>query len=392
MFQRLSLIINYLAIGLTIPVFSLILMEKGANLSQLSLVMLIHTLVVLFFEIPSGIISDTIGKKKTFMLSVFLNMLVSIGLIFSSSLGFLIVVIILNGLSKAFTSGSLDALIINDFIHQHGNATLTKLTSELNIIQTLSIAVGTLGGGYVASKAYLGFDVLLIAKVFLFILLLFIVFFGVNEDFEKFNNKTFNIEEFKFFITKSPRVIAILIATVAVGFMMVSIEVYYQVHFVNIIPSPSYLGFIGALGFTGFGLCSLATFLGGRLLAKYKIDLNKVYAVMGMFMGVVCIVLYTNSLARFSFSFVLWYIILGVFNVAEGALFNQSVPNHLRATMLSVLSFAVQLGVLIGNSAGYFVVTNFGIQGLWICSGSFALIIFAIILKVLLHHKNELVT
>ncbi|WP_223378366.1 MFS transporter [Schnuerera sp. xch1] len=54
-------------LGLLVPVLSLVLLEKEVSLSSLSIIMSIYSFIIISFELPSGIMSDVIGRKKHFV-------------------------------------------------------------------------------------------------------------------------------------------------------------------------------------------------------------------------------------------------------------------------------------------------------------------------------------
>lgn len=116
----------------------------------LPLVLSIYSLTVLCLELPSGIFADMYGRKKVFLLScVFL--FISFSLLFAANnIIYLIFAMIFLGLSRAFSSGSLDALFIDQALAMHGENCLTKVTARLAFLESSGLALGGIAGGFLS--------------------------------------------------------------------------------------------------------------------------------------------------------------------------------------------------------------------------------------------------
>lgn len=113
--QQIIIAINSFSMGIVIPVFNLVLLEKGSNLQTLPLILGIYSTTVLCFELPSGIYADIYGRKTVFLLSCgFLFLSFSI-LIAADNIVWLIFAITFLGLGRAFSSGSL--FVLQNLIH-----------------------------------------------------------------------------------------------------------------------------------------------------------------------------------------------------------------------------------------------------------------------------------
>jgi len=144
----LIMFLNSYLTGLLTPVLSLALIEKGASLSNLSIILGIYALSVILLELPSGIMADVFGRKKTYLLS-----LVSFTLSFSlllTSRGFIVlcVVMTLYGFGRALGSGSFDALFIDYYIDNYGKDKLHNITTRLSVLEALGLSAGALSGGF----------------------------------------------------------------------------------------------------------------------------------------------------------------------------------------------------------------------------------------------------
>jgi DHA1 family quinolone resistance protein-like MFS transporter len=89
--------LNSYLTGLLTPVLSLALIDKGASLSNLSIILGLYALSVILLELPSGIMADVFGRKKTFVLSLVLFTLSFSLLLISKVFIVLCIVMILYG-------------------------------------------------------------------------------------------------------------------------------------------------------------------------------------------------------------------------------------------------------------------------------------------------------
>ena len=111
---QLVVFLKNFATGVMAPVLALVLMAHGATIGTLSLMIGAYSLTVIVAEFPSGVFADLCGRRTAFLVSAFLFVL-SYCLILGSQSAFLLVAAMLaNGLGRAFSSGSLDALAIDE--------------------------------------------------------------------------------------------------------------------------------------------------------------------------------------------------------------------------------------------------------------------------------------
>ena len=101
---------NAFGTGLLAPVLSLVLLSHGATLENLSLCIGIFAVMVVVLELPSGIMADLIGRKRIFLLSACFMMANYVLLMFSSHFLMLAAACAMQGIGRAFSSGSIEAL------------------------------------------------------------------------------------------------------------------------------------------------------------------------------------------------------------------------------------------------------------------------------------------
>ncbi len=101
---------------LTTPYLPLFMGENGIDKSTYSLLAAIHALSIIFLEIPSGYLADTIGRKRTLVIGAFLGafgyLIYSLSYSFS---GFLLAMVVL-GVGQSMISGSDSAMLYESLV------------------------------------------------------------------------------------------------------------------------------------------------------------------------------------------------------------------------------------------------------------------------------------
>ena len=125
---------SYLS-GLMAPVLSLILLDKGASISNLSIILGLYAFSVIILELPTGIIADVFGRKKSFCLSVIASILSLVVLLVGRGFVFLCVGMIFYGFARALASGSFDAMFIDHYIDNYGKDKLHNIATRLSVLE-----------------------------------------------------------------------------------------------------------------------------------------------------------------------------------------------------------------------------------------------------------------
>ncbi len=154
---------------------------------------LIETVLVVtrtMTEIPTGAIADLLGKKKTLMISFFLQAIGQILMGVAPQYSFLIISIIIAGIGGSLYSGTLEALVYDSLKQEKKEDLFSKIIANLNSVQFLAPAIcGTIGG-----LMYILFPGLpFLVQGFLDLSALIACFFLIEPaiDTEKFNLRNF---------------------------------------------------------------------------------------------------------------------------------------------------------------------------------------------------------
>nr|WP_312576313.1 MFS transporter [Sedimentibacter sp.] len=398
----LIVLLNSFSTGLTVPVLSLLLIDKGASLSNISILMGIYSLTVVVFELPTGILADVAGRKKTFCISLTIS-IIGFSIIFISH-GVIVLCfgIILYGLSRALSSGSFDALFIDSYIDEYGKDKLHNITTRLSILDSLGLSSGALAGGFlpkisaVLFPSFGVFDLNLIFKLLLtfIVAVLSILFIKENAKTEvrKHISIKQQIKDSSSVVMKNSVIKCILVSAFSTGFFLLSVETYWQPHFVSLLPDDDLLWLLGVITFLYFTTSILGSILSEKLIDKFNFNIKKMYIILRSVLASSVIVMsFQLNVTMFIVSYSLIYLFLGMANIPESVILNSEIPGEVRASTLSVNSLIFQLGALSGSFINSIIINYISIPSLWIIAAAMIFIsILIIIKKFVMNRSTEL--
>lgn len=392
------LILNAFTTGLIVPVLSLLLMDKGATLSSISVIMGIYSFTVMAFELPSGIMADLIGRKKTFCLSLIMSLIYSAVIFFGRGFFVLCLGIFIYGLNRAISSGSFEALFIDSYIDEFGKDKLHNVTTRISVFEILGLSAGALTGGLLpeVSKNYfhtLGtYDLNLIVRIFftVTVLALSIIFITESENYITDEQISFkqHIKNSSNIVIKNKNIICILISVFSTGFFLSSIETYWQPHFISLMPDDNLMVFLGVISFLYFFASMAGSIFSNKIMTK--INIKKIYLMLRLilFISLIIMALQTN-IFTFAFFYSFIYFVFGMANIPESVIINSEIPNKFRASILSVNSLMLQFGVMTGSLANSIIIKYVQIPVLWMISSGAVLLSFLIIYKRLQDEQSK---
>lgn len=396
----LIMFLNSFLTGILAPVLSLVLLDKGAGLSNLSIVLGLYAFTVIVLELPTGIIADVYGRKKSFCLSIVISLLSVVIILFSKSFIFLCAGMIFYGLSRALSSGSFDAMFIDHYIDNYGKDKLHNITTRLSVLEALGMSAGALSGGFLpqVSNTYfpsLGmYDLNLVIRILFTATVAILAYAFIQEDrsYEKEERITLkqHIKNSSMIVTKNSTIICIFISVFATGFFLSALETYWQPHFITLLPDKNSMGLLGLMSFLYFAAATLGSISSNKMIKKYKFNIKKMYVILRTLLAVSLILtaLQTN-VPVFIGLYAVIYLMFGMAMVPEGAILNKEIPNEVRASVLSVNSLSMQVGGLSGSLLYSILINYITIPKIWIVAASVVLITVLITSKKLLFNTSS---
>ncbi|HEU5112198.1 MAG TPA: MFS transporter [Acidimicrobiia bacterium] len=133
--------------GLLIPVSILLPAERGLSLSQIGLAAAGQGLVVLFLELPTGGLADSLGRKRVLITSSFVGMASVAIYLAADSFGAFFAAFALQGVFRALDSGPLEAWYVDATHASDPDAEIQRGLSGAGIALGVAIAAGALLSG-----------------------------------------------------------------------------------------------------------------------------------------------------------------------------------------------------------------------------------------------------
>lgn len=366
--RRVIIFFNWFSVGLFAPVLGLLLLERGCTLKTLPLVAAIHAAVAIAAEMPSGIFADLYGRKRTFLISCALYGISMVWILCSRSFWALLAGFAIHGLGRAFASGSLDALFVEECLREQGESALTTVTGQLSLWQTLGLTAGALVGGALPNWKEYTTHILLRFGLLAFVTALCALLVWEGGKTEREGRVTLRAYLSQGWETaRGSRVLAgLLLGLLASGAVLSLIETYWQPTFAAMATAAE-RPFVGVVSASGF----LAATLGNLAIRRVIRSEWRVYLLLRIVLtGLVGLLALQGGVPGFMAAYVGIYLVIGGGDVMEQTLLNRAVSDAQRAGFLSVTSLVVQLGGLVAGGISSILVGHVGISGLFLVGGA----------------------
>ncbi len=381
--------IYWISVGFMAAYWILYFYQLGVEVAKISLMFLVAAISSLIFEIPTGVIADTFGRKFSVFLSYLLSGLCYVGIILvGTSWNYLLILYFILGISYTFETGALESWFI-DTIKFKGKTKFThKLLGRQGSIAAAGFVIGPLLGGILSN---FGLENAFWATAITMLFLTIYVLFGKEEYFRK--RKTRIIEAFKesFVIGKcglrfvvNHSTILILVAISFLFALSFSLSYNsYQPYVTNVGLKVQYLGY--ALSIAGFisifslnYSASISKFLGGERASL--IFFAMLFGLATLFMGIIKILplLFLTLISRT----VIYELMSPNSAPAFRYLFNKFVPSKIRATVGSSQSFVMRIGDVVGLALFGLIGTVWNLEAGIIFAGILAIISSVLYLKI----------
>lgn len=153
--------LRWLPTGLVIPVTVLLALSRGLSLTQIGLVFSVQGLVVLALELPTGGLSDALGRRPVLILAAIVA-LMSLALLYvADSVAMFVASMALQGVYRALDSGPLEAWYVDATLAADPDAQLERGLGAGTAVLSVAIATGALlSGGLVALAPFDAVDAL----------------------------------------------------------------------------------------------------------------------------------------------------------------------------------------------------------------------------------------
>ncbi|NPA36083.1 MAG: MFS transporter [Chlorobi bacterium] len=357
--------------------FILFLVDKGLPYSQIGLLYAIREITINIFELPSGIVADTLGRKTSLAASFITYIFSFLFFYYSSDFRLFLIAFILFGIADAFRSGTHKGMIM-DYLK------VKKLTDykieyyghTRSWSQTGSAISSLIAGTIVFFSA--NYDSVFLYSVvpYLINLLLIVSYpsFLNYSDKNKTSGTSGLTKTFRTFLNtiKQPRLLGIINTSAIHSAYLKAVKDYIQPVMVNaamMIPVFLYLEedkrngiFIGLVYFVIYLLTSKASRLSAALTKKHRQRITTITLFAGFSSGIFTGIFYYNKLwipALITFTGI--YIAENIRKPALTGFVADNTPNEILTSVMSAQSLlkTIQTALLamsFGFVAQYFSV------------------------------------
>lgn len=362
----LLLFLNSFSIGMLSPLLTLLLLDRGLSLAAVPLAVGLYSATAVAFELPSGMAADRWGRKNCFLISLAL-LLPGLGLLaLGQGTAVVLAAMAFQGLARAFASGSLDALVVEEFLRKNGAEALPRCTARVSALTSIGLAMGCLAGGGVYALTGRMWTALALKGALVLVLLALSA--GLEEHpVERGQEEPNPAAQLAATLRGRGLVRALVLYSAALAPALFSVEVFYQPRFEQLLNSSAAGWALGALGGGAFYAAAAGSVLGPRLTRRPTLaKLLGATALVGaglMALGA------SGAPVTFVAFYFLFYVVNGSTDYLTSTLMNEAAPPSQRATLLSAGSLTLQLGGLAASpllSAGAAVGT---ISQVWLAAG-----------------------
>lgn len=377
---RAALLAQAVASALVAPVYSLVLLSRGATLSALSLCIAAQMVSVVVLEVPSGVLSDLLGRKRLFVSSCLAALLAYLVMLVGRGFPAMALACVLRGVSQAASSGTLDALYVEEALRDSGESALERAVSSLQLMEGVGAAVAALAVGPLVALDP-AFAPVLVVAVALEALLAVYALLVVRETpsssrrprgVRAVGEQVRGVWEL---VRGSADILPVMLMFAVLGMTLGSTETYWQSSYSQLV-SPELLWSVSVVSCLGYGAANLGVWLSRRVwesrahtvpmrdrwraLVVCRLAGAALIACLGAIGSPVC----------FAVAYALAYLVSGAGNVMDTSIVQASVANEQRASVSSLTSLCVRGGGLALSAVGLVAIGACGLAGAWVVFGA----------------------
>ncbi|KKR48090.1 MAG: hypothetical protein UT85_C0042G0003 [Candidatus Levybacteria bacterium GW2011_GWA2_40_16] len=284
------------------------------------------------FEIPTGIFSDMIGRKKTVILGAISAVLYVVFYALGTSFIFLAIGALFEGLSRSFYSGNNDALLHDSLSSEKQEHLYEKYLGRINAMFQIALAISAVLGGVIA---YWSFPLVIWLSVIPQIICLVLASKIIEPRvpiIESGNVYKHLAEAFSLFVKN--RKLRILGGANAIGFGFGEVGYEFQSAFYQTVWPVWAIGIAKSLSNIG---ATISFYYSGRIIKKYNAPwILFIGSLYNRAAGTIAVLFPSPISPLLMSSTSLTY---GVATVAENGLMQKEFTQKQRATMSSLNSF-----------------------------------------------------
>jgi MFS family permease len=354
----------WLPIGFLLPVLVLTMLERGMTLQEVGIGFATYGLTTVVLELPTGGFADSFGRRPILILAAALQAVMAITWFAADELWLIIVAAFIGGVSRALSSGPLEAWFVDATHAFDPDAAIRPGLAGAEVAGGLTIALGSLAvtamtfiPSIASSDGAIAADrlPLLVAAAASLVNILVIALL-MKEDVPQDRSVRNALTAIPTVMRRSVQIAQrpgsiryLLLASVLFGIGIVSVEFFYQPLFREMVEdAASATRLFGVLGF-GLAIGSAAGSAAAGIVPEggvFRPGRMGAAALVAAAVGIVGLSL-SGSVLVGSVFFVAIYTVAGFANPFSQQILHDNVASSERATMVSAQSLSVQAGALV---------------------------------------------
>ena len=388
------------AMGLTVAVVALALVDRGMDLFQISLLFGVYSFTTIAMELPFGGLADNIGRKPVFLSAVVASVISLVMFLSSTDFYVLALSFAFIGFGRALRSGTLDAWFVENFKVMAPNVDIQPALAKAQWANAMGLAFGGICGGLLPDafgdvavrQGFSVYDVSYVASVIMMAVLFFFTLFAIKEEQRPLNPEALRqgfasvpdvIKEASLLALKHPTVPMLLLALALLLAATNPVEVFWPTHVKGMLDAGYANTAIGALTAAYFFSIAFGAALSPLINRMFKRQNAVSLCATSACLAAVQIALaFQGEIVGFAGMFILFSVVLGATETPASSILHSCVENHQRSTMLSLSSLVQQLGAAIALIAVGGLAERYSLRIAWIGAAGF--LIIAVLLTSLL--------
>lgn len=379
--------VHWFFVGLTLPVMILYMTDKGLDLFQAGMALSVYAGTVILLELPTGGLSDSMGRRRVYLLSLGFSLISGAVLLFSSSNVWFLLGFIIYGVARALSSGSMDAWFVDEFTSRNPGGDLQKAIATANVFIPLGIGFGSLLGGIIPMlasdlpEAMEGMSIysanIMLMMIVVAIQIILTSVLVEEREFRRPMAERSGLQNLSTVLRgaisygiRDRFTFIMMLSSVFLGFGLLSVELLWQPRAQMLMKDPTQTWVFGVLAAGYFMASSIGNLLasrGSQLLGKKPL---RSLTWIRMLNGAVLLVLsWQTGLLGFAILYLLLYVVFGLANSPHAVVFNARIPKDRRSTLMSFESLMAQSGGLAGSLTIGWLAENSGIGTAWALAG-----------------------
>lgn len=148
--------LRWLPVGLLVPVFVLLMQERGLTLTEIGVAFAAQGLLVLLLELPTAGLADAVGRRPVLVLAAVVNLVSMALFVVADSFALLVAVWALQGVYRALDSGPLESWFVDSTLAADPDAEYERGLSQGGTALGVAMAVGALLSGALVALGPVG--------------------------------------------------------------------------------------------------------------------------------------------------------------------------------------------------------------------------------------------